>query len=402
MGSPKVFASQALGGRFAVAPRLVVAPLLVVAPRLAVAPLLAAALISLAVPRASAQAVAAPSAAGGSGVPSVQDAPADFSALLAELSRRSSEAGFAELTLSFVRSRRSLAEALEALEALAPLASEGRRAPLLRERAILLQAAGRWAQAAETWQELARLPSERGAQAELVASALCLLYAGEGERALLLAEAAGLSAQDRDIRSLAALVAARARAASGEREVALKAARALIDGANPTLRLAALELAASLAEGPEKAEYERRIKADFGGVGGGSQAFLALLGVSADSGWALSEDAAPTPNDAEPQAAPAAPLTAPPTVPAGGAQGSSSAAAEATAGPTYFQVGAFRERANAQALVDKLGGKGFDASLRSRSDDKGAVFTVLVPAGKDPGATLLRIKDAGLEAWPLF
>lgn len=332
-------------------------------------------------------------------MPPAQAAPADFAAELAALSRRSSEGGFVELALSFIRSRRSLSEALGALDALTPLAAAERRAPLARERAALLQAAGRWLEAAEAWQELARLPSDRGAQPELVASALCLLYAGDIEKARFVAEAAGLSTQDRGLRALAALVVARARAAAGETEPALRAARELIDGVGPAQRLAALELAASLAEGQEKAEYERRIKADFGGGGGGSQAFLALLGASADSAWTPPEAAAPSPGDA-PRGAASAPTQAP--APAGGVASSAPGAAEASAGPTHYQVGAFRDRSNAQALADRLSGLGFSASLRSRNDDRGAVFTVVVPAGSDPGATLLRIKDAGFEAWPLF
>lgn len=361
------------------------------------AALLATALGLLAALPALAQTSGAPrpSSALGSAAASAP-APAGFAAELAALSRRSAEAGFVELVMSFVRSRGSLSEALGALDALAPLAAAERRAPLARERAALLQAAGRWPEAAEAWQELAKLSVDRGAQAELVAAALCLLYAGEIEKARFVAEAAGLSSQDRELRALAALVAARARAAAGETEPALKAAREMIDGVGPAKRLAALELAASLAEGQEKAEYERRIKAEFGGGNGGSQAFLALLGASA---WTPHEAAAPPPGDA-PRGAASAPTRTP--APAGGAAASAPGAAEASAGPTHYQVGAFRDQANAQVLASRLSGLGFSASLRSRSDDRGGVFTVVVPAGSDPGATLLRIKDAGFEAWPLF
>lgn len=365
------------------------------------AALLAAAIGLLAAPPALAQAPGAPRppSAGEASAASAQAAPADFAAELAALTRRSAEAGFVDLSLSFIRSRASLAEAMRAIDALAPLIAADRRSPLVRERAALLQAAGRWLEAAEAWQELARLPSDRGAQPELIASALCLLYAGDIEKARFVAEAAGLSTQDRELRVVAALVAARARAAAGETEAALKAARELLDGVGPAQRLAALELAASLAEGQEKAEYERRIKAEFGGVGGGSQAFLALLGASADYGWTPPEAAAPSSVGAPPVApTPVAPAT----VAAGGTATASQAASEASAGPTHYQVGAFRDQANAQALVKRLSGLGFNASLRSRNDDRGAVFTVIVPAGSDPGATLLRIKDAGFEAWPLF
>lgn len=335
-----------------------------------------------------------PPAAGADAAATAQAAAADFAAELAALSRRSADNGFVELSLSFVRSRRSLSEALSSLDALAPLAPAERRAPLVRERAALLQAAGRWLEAAEAWQELARLTSDRGAQPELVASALCLLYAGDIEKARFMAEAAGLSTQDRELRALAALVVARARAAAGETEPALQAAREMIDGVGPAQRLAALRLAASLAEGQEKAAYERRIEAEFGGVSGGSEAFLALLGAEADAGWKHPEAAAP--------AGGAAGGAAQAPVPAGGAASSAQGAVGTSGGPTHYQVGAFRDQANAQLVANRLNGLGFSASLRSRSDDRGAVFTVVVPAGSDPGATLLRIKDAGFEAWPLF
>ena len=64
---------------------------------------------------------------------------------------------------------------------------------------------------------------------------------------------------------------------------------------------------------------------------------------------------------------------------------------------TFFQVGAFRDEANAQALATKLARLGLEAHTGRRTSMD--LFVVYVNAGQDAQATVLKLKDAGYESW---
>ncbi len=66
---------------------------------------------------------------------------------------------------------------------------------------------------------------------------------------------------------------------------------------------------------------------------------------------------------------------------------------------TVFQVGAFKDEANANLLKSKLSRLGLEAFARLK--ESSGLHIVYVMAGKDEEHTVLVLKDAGYEAWRL-
>jgi cell division protein FtsN len=72
------------------------------------------------------------------------------------------------------------------------------------------------------------------------------------------------------------------------------------------------------------------------------------------------------------------------------------------AGPKGLQTGLFGKEENAQAMVSRLGAKGFSASVSQRPVNGATYWAVTVPPGANSSQTILRLKDAGFEAFPIF
>jgi len=73
-----------------------------------------------------------------------------------------------------------------------------------------------------------------------------------------------------------------------------------------------------------------------------------------------------------------------------------------SAGPIALQVGLYRDEKNARALVSRLAAKGFAATATGRKTADATYWAVTVAPGEDHSATLMRLKDAGFESFPLF
>jgi cell division septation protein DedD len=71
-------------------------------------------------------------------------------------------------------------------------------------------------------------------------------------------------------------------------------------------------------------------------------------------------------------------------------------------GAAVLQTGLFSREENAQALVRRLNGAGFSAALGRRQVNGVEYWVVTVPAGTDTQQTIMRLKDAGFEAFPVF
>ena len=113
--------------------------------------------------------------------------------------------------------------------------------------------------------------------------------------------------------------------------------------------------------------------------------------------------ASPVPAAAAATAAPAAPAAAPqPQPPATPAPASTSAAAPAPgqASVARYQIGIFSDPHNADLLVAELAKKGFSARAEKRVVGGRELVAVIVEGEAD--SILLRLKDAGYEAYPLF
>jgi cell division septation protein DedD len=91
-----------------------------------------------------------------------------------------------------------------------------------------------------------------------------------------------------------------------------------------------------------------------------------------------------------PVAAPAAAPPPSPTVPV------------SPGGPRALQAGLFSREENARALVSRLVSRGFTAELSQKLVNGVTYWTVTVPPEEDSNRTIMRLKDAGFESFPVF
>lgn len=72
------------------------------------------------------------------------------------------------------------------------------------------------------------------------------------------------------------------------------------------------------------------------------------------------------------------------------------------AAPAVLQTGLFSREENARSLVERLKRAGFQADITRRGIKGTGYWAVTVPAGNDMGRTIIRLKDAGFESFPVF
>jgi hypothetical protein len=273
-------------------------------------------------------------------------------------------------------------------------AAERRRA--LIGMAGLFRLSGDREAAARAWTEAAFVePGSRDDQA-LVEGARCFAAVGEldkaeaqvqtvirtGRDAALIRNARYLEAQIKAFRSgdFSALASLGEDPAFGEYKAAIYYTQWKLSG-DPRYK------SRLLAEYPESPEA--RIAAGGEGEGGAvSAAPMALWflfpgreGVALGSP-AAGEDAPVLPN-------PAAPNRQPQET-AGGAV------------PAVLQTGLFSREENARVLTERLNRAGFQPDIVRREVKGAGYWAVIVPAGNDMGRTIIRLKDAGFESFPIF
>ncbi len=244
----------------------------------------------------------------------------------------------------------------------------GQKKALIIERAALLELLGQYGEAASAWEAAAStLPGTADATC-LLSAAACRLAAGDSELAVGLATAVNFSSPDPRTAQLASLIFGWASLARGEHAVAAGIARTVLAGADPKIAVAALLLARASTDGAERVDYEQRLAAYVNRPEAVSTVPLLLFASSPTSGVRLLEES-------EPSA----------TVPA--------------TEMSYYQVGAFRDEANAKLLIKKLQGLGLEPLLKYKPPKE--LFVVYVHAGSDASRTVLVLKDAGYEAWAI-
>ena len=70
--------------------------------------------------------------------------------------------------------------------------------------------------------------------------------------------------------------------------------------------------------------------------------------------------------------------------------------------PTLLQTGLFSREENARSMMERLSGAGFGV-IMNRRDVNGSVFFVVgVPPGDTVNTTIIRLRDAGFEAFPVY
>lgn len=345
----------------------------------------------------------------------------DLESLRSSLAAQSSASDFALRLEKAVDASPSLEDALSLLSEFVPAVKDGeaRRSLLLRQ-AGFFELAGRWEEAAACHEEAAfAVPGRRDAES-LLASARDLLASGETEKASSILRVLGLATSDAAVRmkarvleGWAALIGGRSDEARGIAEAA--ASEAKTDG---EARLSALVLLWASSERGHRAEAAERLSRAFPGSpeaalveSGEAPPFAHWLLTSA--GGSVRPESAPKPGSPVAEAPPA-PTPSPGTAaatpkgaapPADGTAPAASppdAAEPGSTKATAYQVGAFVEEANASALVKELGGKGFSASIVRKERGGRSIWSVLVRSSSGADDLLLRLKDAGYEAYPVF
>ncbi|MCX7024111.1 MAG: hypothetical protein NT080_05755 [Spirochaetes bacterium] len=276
--------------------------------------------------------------------------------------------------------------------------------------ATLYELLGRFAAAADRYEEAAySLPSARDTPS-LLAACAARIASGDAEKAEGILKALALTADDPATAIRARILSGWAALVSGRRaEAETVAETALVQAEKAAaLRLDALVLAWAAAEGKERESYAAAIQSEYGSspqaaVAGGAapppMAHWLLSGLfDADRqyGQAASPSAQAGPDGQVPVSTPMAGKTetgdkAPPAAKAADGKGE---------GPSGFQIGAFTEEKNAIWLKDGLVKAGFRASIVRKADV--SAWVVVVEPGADPQATLMKLKDAGFEAFPVY
>ncbi|MDR2900227.1 MAG: SPOR domain-containing protein [Treponema sp.] len=70
--------------------------------------------------------------------------------------------------------------------------------------------------------------------------------------------------------------------------------------------------------------------------------------------------------------------------------------------PILLQAGLYSKQENAQAMVDRLKAKGFTGTISSKEVTGSTYWQVTLPPGKDSNETIMILKDAGFETFPVF
>jgi hypothetical protein len=272
--------------------------------------------------------------------------------------------------------------------------SGAERRGLLIRLAQIQELAGNIEAAAQHWAAAAVAEPGKRDDLSLVKGAYCLAAMGEWDRAGAAAKTVALAGQAGPALFLARYVAAQAEAfGSGE----LTALTALADAPGYVSRRPAIYYtlwkisgAGPAAEGAEP--WKNRLIAEFprspegriaAGAKGAAEAVPAAMWLFFPGRREISLETAALP--AAPAANPATPAANP-----------------AAAGRGALQTGLFGNEANARKQAERLRAAGFTPAVSTRRVNGTDYWAVNVPPGQDTGQTILRLKDAGFESFPVF
>lgn len=304
----------------------------------------------------------------------------------AQLSPKAADAGFAASALAGAASLGTIDDELWLLEMLSARASAADQKKLLVvQRASLLELAGRYGDAAVAWESAVTMIPGASDPGALLSAAACKMASGDVDGASGLVTALSFTAADADTRALAGVLAGWVALSRGNRDAALTAAQTGSGSASLRVAIAALYLGVAATDGADRDAFRAALARRYPGLT--DDAAVSALSLLMASTEPLTPRAAAQPGE-KPAGKPGDGSGTTPV-----ADGAASVAAR------YYQVGAFKDQANARALAQKLEKLGLAVSYRLRS--KKDLYVVFVETGADSAATILRLKDAGYEAWPL-
>ncbi|MDX9959735.1 MAG: SPOR domain-containing protein [Clostridia bacterium] len=323
--------------------------------------------------------------------------------LVAELVPQAGAPGFAALAISKARGLGKLPDSAALISALlgSTVTVEDSK-DLYVELASMQELLGRYEEAAESWEAAAVAQPGKGDPSWLVSAAACRLATGDAEAATALSRAALLTTTSARLVALAMLIEARALILSGDLPGALARSLDALAVQSSGLQAAALSVARDASDGAERASYEKRLRTEFPGWPVTNDALAIFSGLVHST-----STQPPGSGTGMPLAtvAPAATATGG-TVDVRGSVSNSDRLAEKVLGseskPLYYQLGAFRDEANATLLSTRLVRAGFKPETARKEMGTGILSIVYLEAGADPGRLMIALKDAGFESWPLF
>lgn len=336
-----------------------------------------------------------------------------------ELARQTALPDFPARLSAAVDTAVDVPELLAILAEFVPKLPEGpeRRTLLLRWAAVL-ELSGAWEEAAARYEEAAFSSPGRRDTDSLLSAARAWLAAGETEKALSILRVLGVASPDTAVRMRSLVLEGWARLIEGTAPEARDlAARAAAGSPDREILLSALTLSWAASEGRSREEAGARIRKEFPGTP--EAAMVESGAVPPAAHWLLT----PAAGASRPPSAPAPGSPAGTPVPGGSGPAAPAASTPRPSGPsgpvpgpvsaaegsrpeatrvTAYQTGAFSKEANAAALVREMAARGFAPVLERRERGGTPLWVVLVPPGVDAQSTLLRLKDAGYEAYPVF
>jgi hypothetical protein len=268
------------------------------------------------------------------------------------------------------------------------------RRGLLIRLAQIQELTGNIEAAAQNWAAAAAAEPGKRDDLSLIKGALCLAAMGEWDRAGAAAKTVLLTGQAGPALLLARYLGAQVEAfGSGD----LAALTALAD--NPdfvSLRPAIYYTLWNInGAAPERAEgWKNRLITEFpqspegriaAGAGGAVEALPAPLWVFFPGRGGVALEAA-APSGTSVSAAPSAPA----------------APASPAPGRGVLQTGLFGTEANARKQAERLRAAGFTPAVTKRLVNGTEYWTVNVPPGQNMSQTILKLKDAGFESFPVF
>jgi hypothetical protein len=301
-----------------------------------------------------------------------QNSTASRAALIAAAGR----ADFAQVVLAQLALEKSLPAAVELLDSMIPLAvNPAAKQRLQLERVILAELAGDWESAASLLQAAAAL-ARPGTERDnlLLRAAIAWLNAGQDSTSFALADQVLSSNQDVAVLSRAQLLRAWLYYRRNETVQAYAAVVLVLSMNVPADRLSALRLTLLVADAAAKSYWQSVYDKEFSNFPESAGSFVPYF--------------LPVPESLKRESA---------TLPVSTAV----AANDAATLVQFFQIGVYTTGENADLAAERLQKAGFRALRSTRSQDGRTLQIVYVAAGADSAHTLIALKDAGFEAWPL-
>jgi tetratricopeptide (TPR) repeat protein len=319
----------------------------------------------------------------------------------AELSSKASEPGFASLAISKARGLGKLSDSVILISGLLDksIKAEDTR-DLYVELASMQELLGLYEEAARSWEAaVAALPG-KGNPLWLLSAAACRLVTGDAEAAGALSKAAMLTTTNGRLVALATLIEARALILAGDLSGALALSREALATESSDLQAAALSIARDASVGVERESYEKRLHAEYPGWPGTNDILATIYGLihstsSQSTGGGIALPTTPVSSESAGGNTLVHTPVPPPERPVDKDQDPESK-------PLYYQLGAFRNEANATLLSSRLARAGFKPKTARKESGTGVLSIVYLEAGSDPGRLMVALKDAGFESWPLF